>query len=64
MKLPLIGNAPFEANCLEHAIAKAKAAIRDGQVDYLRDPDFDIEKGSCLACVAVPKGTGPLSLDA
>jgi hypothetical protein len=38
-------------------------AIRDGKVDYLSgNPDFDIEQGSCLACVAVPKGA--LSLDA
>ena len=37
-----------------------------GSVDNIAhlggNPDFDIEKGSCLACVAVPKGA--LSLDA
>ena len=52
----------MDSGCRAGSCGTCATAIRDGQVDYLRDPDFDIEKGSCLACVAVPKG--PLSLDA
>ena len=52
----------IDSGCRAGSCGTCATAIRDGQVDYLRDPDFDIEKGSCLVCVAVPKGT--LSLDA
>lgn len=38
-------------------------AIRSGEVEYKQDPTFDIEKGSCLACLATPKG-GKLEIDA
>jgi ferredoxin-NADP reductase len=37
-------------------------AIKGGAVDYLVEPGYPIENGSCLACVGVPKG--PLKLDA
>lgn len=37
-------------------------AIKSGEVDYLSEPGEKPESGSCLACVAVPKG--PLVLDA
>lgn len=53
----------IDSGCRAGSCGTCVTAIRDGKVDYLGgSPDFDIEKGSCLACVAVPKGA--LSLDA
>lgn len=53
----------LDSGCRAGSCGTCVTAIRDGKVDYLGgNPDFDIEKGSCLACVAVPKGA--LSLDA
>ena len=53
----------IDSGCRAGSCGTCVTAIRDGKVDYLSgNPDFDIEKGSCLACVAVPKGA--LSLDA
>jgi uncharacterized protein len=37
-------------------------AIKEGDVTYLNEPGASPEAGSCLACIAVPKG--PLVLDA
>lgn len=31
-------------------------AIRSGEVQYLKPPSFETEKGTCLACCAIPKG--------
>ena len=53
----------LDSGCRAGSCGTCMTAVRDGQVDYPSGkPDFDIEKGSCLACVAVPKS--PLSLDA
>lgn len=53
----------LDSGCRAGSCGTCATAVRDGQVDYPSGkPDFDIEKGSCLACVAVPKGA--LSLDA
>ena len=53
----------MDSGCRAGSCGTCVTAIRDGKVDYLGgNPDFDIEQGSCLACVAVPKGA--LSLDA
>ena len=37
-------------------------AIKDGEVEYLNAPGAEPEEGSCLACIAIPKGN--LTLDA
>lgn len=37
-------------------------AVMEGTVDYLVAPGHQVENGSCLACVGIPKG--PLKLDA
>ena len=37
-------------------------AIKEGEVDYLNPPGAEPEAGSCLACIAIPKGN--LTLDA
>ena len=53
----------IDSGCRAGSCGTCVTAVRDGSVDYLGgNPDFDIEKGSCLVCVAVPKGA--LSLDA
>ena len=53
----------IDSGCRAGSCGTCITAIRVGQVDYPSGkPDFDIEKGSCLACVAVPKGA--LSLNA
>jgi uncharacterized protein len=53
----------IDSGCRAGSCGTCVTAVRDGKVDYLGgNPDFDIEKGSCLACIAVPKGA--LSLDA
>ena len=52
----------MESGCRAGSCGTCATALREGQVDYLRKPDFDVEKGTCLACIAVPKGG--LSIDA
>lgn len=53
----------IDSGCRAGSCGTCVTAVRDGKVEYLAGkPDFDIEKGSCLACVAVPRG--PISLDA
>lgn len=52
----------MESGCRAGSCGTCATALREGQVDYLRKPDIDIEKGTCLTCISVPKG--PLSIDA
>jgi ferredoxin-NADP reductase len=52
----------IDSGCRAGSCGTCATALREGQVDYLRKPDFDIEKGTCLTCISVPKG--PLSIDA
>jgi ferredoxin-NADP reductase len=52
----------MESGCRAGSCGTCATALREGQVDYLRKPDIDIEKGTCLTCIAVPKGA--LSIDA
>ena len=53
----------IDSGCRAGSCGTCVTAIRDGKVEYLGGKaDFDIEKGSCLACVAVPGSA--LSLDA
>lgn len=53
----------IDSGCRAGSCGTCVTAVRDGQVDYIGgNPDYDIENGSCLACVAVPRSA--LSLDA
>ncbi|HZE61494.1 MAG TPA: 2Fe-2S iron-sulfur cluster-binding protein [Burkholderiales bacterium] len=52
----------LESGCRAGSCGTCAIALREGQVDYLRKPDIEIEKGTCLTCISVPKGT--LSIDA
>ena len=52
----------IDSGCRAGNCGTCATAVRDGQVDYLSAPGAEIEKGSCLACIAVPKSA--LSVDA
>lgn len=52
----------IDSGCRAGSCGTCATAVREGQVHYLRKPDAEIEKGSCLTCISVPKE--PLSLDA
>ncbi len=52
----------IDSGCRAGSCGTCATALREGQVAYLRKPDAEIEKGSCLVCISVPKT--PLSLDA
>jgi uncharacterized protein len=52
----------IDSGCRAGSCGTCATAIRDGQVNYLRKPDAELEKGTCLTCISVPKGS--LSLDA
>lgn len=53
---------PMDSGCRVGNCNTCLTAIKEGDVEYLRDPDTPPEKGSCLTCIAVPKGN--LVLDA
>ncbi|MBI5366295.1 MAG: 2Fe-2S iron-sulfur cluster binding domain-containing protein [Planctomycetes bacterium] len=48
--------------CKRGGCGSCKVAVLSGEVSYRKAPEYPIEKGTCLACVAFPKG--PLTLDA
>lgn len=52
----------IQSGCRAGSCGTCKVAVRKGEVDYRQAPDTDCEPGSCLACIAVPKGD--LTLDA
>ncbi len=52
----------IDSGCRAGNCGTCVTAIRDGQVEYLSPPGAEIEKGSCLACIAMPKSA--LSVDA
>lgn len=52
----------IESGCRAGNCGTCMTAIKSGAVQYSTEPGFDIEEGSCLTCICVPKG--PLVLDA
>lgn len=52
----------IDSGCRAGNCGTCLTAVRSGEVDYLREPGARPEKGSCLACVCVPKSD--LVLDA
>lgn len=52
----------IESGCRAGNCGTCATAVREGEFTYLTAPGADVEKGSCLACIAVPKTA--LSLDA
>ena len=45
----------IESGCRAGSCGTCLTAVIEGEVSYIEDPDSDIEKGSCLTCIAVPK---------
>jgi uncharacterized protein len=52
----------IDAGCRAGNCGSCLIAIKAGEVEYLGEHGADVERGSCLACIARPKGT--LVLDA
>lgn len=53
----------IDAGCRAGNCGSCLIAVKAGEVEYLGDHGADVERGSCLACIARPKG-GTLVLDA
>ena len=55
----------IDSGCRAGNCGSCVTTVRSGEVDYPSGkPGFDVEKGCCLACVAVPKAGTALALDA
>jgi uncharacterized protein len=53
----------LECGCRAGNCGSCEIAIKDGKVDYVKDPEYsDLGEGNCLTCVSVPKGD--ITLDA
>ncbi len=52
----------FDFGCRAGGCGTCMTAVREGDVEYIRDPDAQPEAGSCLACISRPKSD--LVLDA
>ncbi len=46
----------MDFGCRAGSCGTCVTAVKEGQVAYLSEPDAEPEQGSCLACIAVPKG--------
>lgn len=53
---------PLDSGCRAGNCGTCLTAIKNGEVTYLTEPGSLPEAGSCLACIAIPKGD--LTLDA
>lgn len=45
----------IDNGCRAGSCGSCQLAIKSGEVTYFNEPDAEVEKGSCLACIAVPK---------
>jgi len=45
----------IESGCRAGSCGTCLTAVIEGEIGYIEDPDSDVEKGSCLTCIAVPK---------
>ena len=52
----------LNSGCRSGSCGECETAIRTGEIQYLSDPDYETQPGSCLTCCSVPKGD--LVLDA
>ena len=52
----------LDFGCRSGSCGSCMTAVMEGEVTYLKQPNADVEKGSCLTCISVPKGN--LRLDA
>ena len=47
---------PMESGCRAGNCGSCLTAIRSGAVEYLNEPGAPVEDGTCLTCIAIPKG--------
>ena len=47
---------PMESGCRAGNCGSCLTAIRSGSVEYLNEPGAPVEEGTCLTCIAIPKG--------
>lgn len=52
----------IDSGCRAGNCGTCATAVREGSIEYLGTPGTEVEKGSCLACIAAPKTA--LTLDA
>ena len=52
---------PLDSGCRAGNCGTCLTAIKNGEVTYVSEPGSPPEEGSCLACIAIPKGN--LTLD-
>jgi ferredoxin-NADP reductase len=55
-------NIPMESGCRAGNCGTCLTAIKSGDIEHLSPTGMDVEKGSCLACIAVP--TSAIVVDA
>ena len=46
---------PMESGCRSGNCGACLTAVLSGEVDYIDEPGTDVETGSCLPCIAIPK---------
>jgi ferredoxin-NADP reductase len=56
LNLARANDVTIDSGCEAGNCGTCIVAIREGEIDYLSEPGSMPEKGSCLACIAVPKG--------
>ncbi|MBF0153427.1 MAG: 2Fe-2S iron-sulfur cluster binding domain-containing protein [Magnetococcales bacterium] len=49
-------NVPLDGGCRAGNCGTCAVALKSGEVSYVHDPGLTPEQGTCLACIAVPKG--------
>jgi ferredoxin-NADP reductase len=55
-------NVAIDYGCRAGNCGTCETAVRSGDVTYLSEPGAEVESGTCLACISIPKST--LVLDA
>lgn len=62
LEFALRNGIPIDSGCRAGSCGTCKVALRDGKIEYVQESEFDCEPGSCLTCLAMPKGD--ITLDA
>ena len=62
LELARANGLTMNSGCCVGQCGTCLVAIKSGEVSYVSKPGYEVEAGSCLLCIAVPKGN--LELDA
>lgn len=49
------GGVNLSSGCRVGKCGTCLVAIKSGEVEYSEKPDFDVDNGSCLTCIGIPK---------